>query len=681
MTKADSATFQPKTLAQHFDPPDDFVGRFGWICGYSADAAFLENVTERFTQLIASRRAHDGRIALALMLDPGNPQITLVDVPSLLHLPIKVSKPPFKLLHAKVALLGFRHSDSWCLRLIVSTGNWTRQTLEDSLDLAWVIEIHSEELKSPSDKTKQACADFRAAWDMLSELRKLFDDRTLNSADPDRSETDSTVAMKDLDGWIKRAVSIGRRMKPRFFDSRRKSLLDQLPELIKLHGRKSVDDAVVARNYLAMGSGFYESVNGTNDIPLVLKTIVEGLKQEELLTRNADINVFVNPASCQAVAESLTVIGTKPWENWKLRPPGPPQSDDKPVKTLHAKFIFSANDAASSYFCNSAWLYLGSGNLTHPGFLKKMSPNGGNLEAGVLFAPEGLRWYAAVNGNDEDVITNRLPIQYEDEIPDSADALKPGTDMEERESEFTAAPIAYLISAVNGETCCLTPSDSDSRPFDVLNSAGIPCDRDNEQRFVWVESPPRIVQVQWTEGDQTRLAWVPVIDHFGRIAATTLRRIDLDEAWSQLDHFPMPPPEEELVSEADDGTDSDGVEQRASRSQTADYPIRQMMQLIENIAAKQTAVSQNDWIMWCTRLEQCLTMASKNLPLEEFKKLELNPLSPLREIPFRPAFAENDQTKEGLHYENVLARIEVSWKVGGLNRIGSTHNDEDETEI
>jgi len=668
MTKADSATFQPKTLAQHFDPSDDFVGRFGWICGYSADAAFLENVTERFTQLIASRRAHDGRIALALMLDPGNPQITLVDVPSLLHLPIKVSKP-FKLLHAKVALLGFSHSDSWCLRLIVSTGNWTRQTLEESLDLAWVIEIHSKELNSPSDNTKQACADLRAAWDMLSKLRKLFDDRTLNSADPDRSETDSTVAMKDLDGWIKRAVSIGRRMKPRFFDNREESLLEQLPELIKRQGRNSLNDGV-ARNYLAMGSGFYESANGTNDIPFVLKTIVEGLKQEELLTRNADINVFVNPASCQAVAESLTVIGKDPWTKWKLRPPGQPQSDDRISRTLHAKFIFSANDTASSYFCNSAWLYLGSGNLTQPGFLKKMSPNGGNLEAGVLFAPAGLRWYAAVNGNDEDVITNRLPIQYEDEIQDSADALKPGTDMEERESEFTAAPIAYLISAVNGETCCLTPSDSDSRPFDVLNSAGIRCDRDNEQRFVWVESPPRIVQVRWQESDQFRTTWLPVIDSFGRIAATTLRRIDLDEAWSQLDHFPMPPPEEELVSEADDGTDSDGVEQRASRSQTASYPIRQMMQLIENIAAKQTAVSQNDWIMWCTRLEQCLIMASKNPILEEFKKLELNPLSPLREKPFRPAFAENDDSEEGKAYSTVLSRIEFAWSVEKLSPIG-----------
>ena len=666
MTKADSATFQPKTLAQHFEPPDEYVGRFGWICGYSADAAFLENAIERFTLLIASRRAHDGRIALALMLDRGNPQITLADVPSLLHLPIKVSTPPFTLLHAKVALLGFRRpelSDSWCLRLIVSTGNWTRQTLEESLDLAWVIEIHSEELKSPSDNTKQACADFRAAWDMLSELRTLFDDRTLNRAEAGRSETDSAVAMKELDGWITRAVSIGRRMKPRFFDSRRKSLLDQLPELVKLHGRQSSDDPVVARNYLAMGSGFYESAGGTKEVPSVLKALVATLQQEVLLTRNADINVFVNPNACQAVAESLASIEDA---GWKVRIPAETKLDCLSPRTLHAKFIFSANERSDSFFCISAWVYLGSGNLTRPGFANKMLHENGNLEAGVVFDPGKLRWYPDSDGSESDVITNYLPIQWDDEDGVTSIKFESGSDMPERGIEFTAAPIAYLVSAVNGETCCLTPSG----PFDILNSTGIPCDRDNEQRFVWVESPPRIVQVRWQEGDQTRLAWVPVIDSFGRIAATTLRRIDLDEAWSQLDHFPMPPPEDELVTEADEEADSDGLEQRASRSQTASYPIRQMMQLIENIAAKQTAVSQNDWTMWCTRLEQCLTMASKNPILNEFKKLGLNPLTPLREEPFRPRFAENDDSAEGKRYCDVLSRIELAWKVKELSPIG-----------
>ena len=42
----------------------------------------------------------------------------------------------------------------------------------------------------------------------------------------------------------------------------------------------------------------------------------------------------------------------------------------------------------------------------------------------------------------------------------------------------------------------------------------------------------------------------------------------------------------------------------------ASYPVRQMMQLIENIAAKQTAVPKADWTTWCSRFEQCLTQAA-----------------------------------------------------------------------
>ena len=127
------------SLVQHFDAPEDYFGHFGWVCGFSADPPFLNDAAERFTRLTTAQRAHLGRISLGVFLDPGNPAITLLDAPGVAHLPIRdVATKPFRLLHAKIALLGFRHaesSDRWRLRLIVSTGNWTRQTLEESLDL------------------------------------------------------------------------------------------------------------------------------------------------------------------------------------------------------------------------------------------------------------------------------------------------------------------------------------------------------------------------------------------------------------------------------------------------------------------------------------------------------------------------------------------------------------------
>ena len=69
-------SFKPPSLAQLFEPPDQHEGVFGWLCGYSADAGFLEDAVERFSGLTQARRAHEGRVMLAVMLDPGNPQIS-----------------------------------------------------------------------------------------------------------------------------------------------------------------------------------------------------------------------------------------------------------------------------------------------------------------------------------------------------------------------------------------------------------------------------------------------------------------------------------------------------------------------------------------------------------------------------------------------------------------------------
>jgi hypothetical protein len=131
----------------------------------------------------------------------------------------------------------------------------------------------------------------------------------------------------------------------------------------------------------------------------------------------------------------------------------------------------------------------------------------------------------------------------------------------------------------------------------------------------------------------------------------------------------MPPEEEELL--ADGNTQfTDGSTQQGSASLTANYPVRQMMQLIENIAAKQISVSKADWTTWCTRLEQCLIQAAGSKVLEEFLHLNLNPLSPLWHGPFRPAFAISTESSEGLRYESVLKRVEDAWNIAGLRRFG-----------
>ena len=205
-------------------------------------------------------------------------------------------------------------------------------------------------------------------------------------------------------------------------------------------------------------------------------------------------------------------------------------------------------------------------------------------------------------------------------------------------------------------------------PFEFLDLDGQPCYPDKDKRVRWSGVRPQQVLLRWTADGQKREAFVPVLDEYGRICATILPKIDIDQAWLQLANFPMPQDEPTEPGEPNGrtgvGPPVPGVPANAS------YPIREMMQLIENIAAKQSAVSQIDWPAWCIRLEQCLIQASGDQLLEAFTKFDLNPLSPLWYSPFRPDYAVTAATKEGQAYEVALTRIELDWKVNDLPKIG-----------
>lgn len=661
----------PPSLAQHFDAPDDYVGHFGWLCGYSADTDFLDDAAERFTRLTSAQRQRQGRIALAVLLDPSNPAISITDAPSVAHLPIKdFAKRPFRLLHAKVALLGFKHKEDshrWCLRLIVSTGNWTRQTLEESLDLAWRVDIFSEALKTPDDDIPLICADIEAANNLVQWLATLFDARLL-SATMSGGFSETKNAYAQFDEWI---LSCTKKAKgqTRLFDSRNKSLLAQLPAKIKACGSE------VARNYLAMGSGFYETAADQSGSPEVPIKIIDSLKKEALLTKSPEVDIYVNPQACQSIAssvETLKQLGVA------VRAAGQPYDvfgDGKQLRALHAKFLFSANCRDKSNSCSSAWVYLGSGNLTNPGFANKMSFGAGNLEAGVVFAPDGMLWEGGKGTDKQQVVTNLLPIQWDVEIDSNGNQLLPGSGMEPRDEIYVAPPVAWLGWHKADGISELRATESDLPDFQVVDSTGNACER-STTGFLWKEAQPRRVTVHWLIEDTSREATIPVIDQYGRIAATELPQIGVDEAWWQLADFPLPPDDD------GDKTDDDGNDEingkdakkgpKRKSSETLSYPIRQMMELIESIAAKQTEINEMDWVLWCNRLEQTLSQAKESPAVKAFLTLGLNPLSPLRYTMFRPSFAETAESPVGLLYENTLARIEMAWKVDQMTAIGDT---------
>lgn len=661
---------KPLSLTQHFEGPDEFIGVFGWVCGYSADAEFMNLATELFTRQTQGQRAYGGKAALALLLDPGNTCLTFCDVPGVVHLAIKdLSEKPFVLLHAKVAILGFRHpldARKWRLRLIVSTGNWTRQTLEESLDLAWCIEVSSEDLASPDESTIQACADFKAAAEMFKWLMPHFDDRLLAATRQDADVDPATLPQGMFDSWLAKVTSRGRRVESRFFTSIKAPLLDQLPALVKNTG------AAIKRNYLAMGSGFYEKASEANAVPIVLHKIVALLEKEKLLTGSAKPDIFVNPKACQAVASCVEGLNKSRFQVWGAHAPEKLFGKDC-ERSLHAKFIFSANRKASNN-CNNAWVYLGSGNLTGPGFTSKASKNGGNLEAGVAIAPQGLLWEAKVGQDTAALVTDLLPIQKKTKISKNED-LTADSEMEVRDEQYVASPVAWLLWCEDASTRWLQVPEGATEPFAVLDDSGSAQQSGDQKRFVWSAPRPREVTLAWLHAGQERKAIIPVLDEYGRISGAALPKLDLDQAWWQLASFPLPPEEDESDDEERDSSTKAAPPPtgQLTHSRAATYPIRRMMELVENIAEKQTRLLEADWTAWCVRLEQCLVQATESPMLTAFKPLDINPLSPLWHSPFRPDFAQSSDSPAGKRYEAVLQQVEHAWGVTEMKKLGATH--------
>ncbi len=665
------------SLAGHFDAPDDYVGHFGWICGYSADAFFLDEAATRFTRLVPSQRACVGRIFLAMMLDPGNPVIH--NVPGVVHLLFAPDRTkPFRLLHAKVALLGFRHQTEagrWRLRLLVSTGNWTRQTVEESLDLIWRLDIAEEELADAGASLESGCADMKAAWGLLTWLQDFFDTRVLTAAVGDHVST-SAEAMQDMQDWLQ-ACADRAEGPSRFFDSRSDSLLAQILQKLEEHGTKK-------RSYIALGSGFFESPEkggnkGKAVEDLVPLRIVRSLQQRRMLTESPEVDIFVEPCACQALANA-SVVRSLQERDVVLRRAVTPAAvfgESAISRTLHAKFIFSANSGRKdSNRCLSSWLYLGSGNLTRAGFLHKGSAQGGNLEAGVVLFPQGdLYWWQKKNISPNQVVTHLLPVQWEDEglIADAGN-LQPGPDKQARPGPFFAPPVAWLFwDGSDDQGQLRVPDEQDCLAMlCVLDAAGSPCSVMSPGVYAWPAARPRFVRIRWDGDEELQEAEIPVMDAYGRLAATDLPALDLDEVYGQLVDFPMLP---ELEGEDADG-EGDVRAPVSGRSPDGgvtgpEYPIRQMMELLENIATRQTGVDARDWSHWCTRLEQSLGQARDCSVVVYFRdKLVLNPLHPLYETCFRPAFAEDDTSPYGRRYEEALRRIEVLWKVAGFPPLG-----------
>ena len=642
-----------RSLSSYFEPPDSFTGRFGWLCGYSADSTFLNAALDRFTGQTQAIRESQGQVYLTMMLDSSNQQVTPSQVPGLLHLGMLATSKPFAMLHAKIALLLFydHSAANWLCRLIVSTGNWTNESMMSSIDVVWSVDVGQAELESKSGDVGQACADIAAAADFMRYAKQYF------KADIIESLPLLHEANDQFENVIAQLEHRQKQRSARFIDNRKRSMLQQVAQKAAMH----VDQT--SRNFLAMGSGFFQGNALPGEIPSVLQNIVAELQRNSLLAAKPEISVYVNPLQCQSISACAETLRENGWNLQK------PDAQKFGARSLHAKFLFSASLRGNSDKCNSAWAYIGSANLTNPGFALA-AEKGGNLEAGVIFGAEPV-YLRGKQYPREQLLSNLLPVDYDHASPIAeSDELKPGADMPEPEQRFLAPPCSYLKSSMDGNNVWLIPSDGTFGNVAVLNENGDECPFVPGRGYEWIGPRPKQVVVRWTTDNHTYTAVVPIVDEFGRVAATVLEKLQFDDAWWQLAAFPMAPDSDDIIS-AEEFLASGSKGGGSSGSESSAYPIRQMMELVERVADKQTEVAAFDWKLWCVRVEQCLVRAEESPVVEEFRTMGVNPLSVLRRREFRPQFAEDDSTPEGQLYEATLDRVEQAWKVKELSRIGA----------
>jgi len=379
--------FKRPSLLELFTPPKGERGVFGLMCGLSADEYFMDAAMERFSDLSSSQRRQHGRLFALLCLDArSRPMQLLAGV----YGPWAIGSIWAKigLMHAKVALLGFGESSAGkadYYRLIVSTGNWTKEAVNKSINLAWFCDYDTRN----REPQRQSAADIIKSamfWQRLLGVGRMGS--SYYQIDDVVNEQHVKPFLNTISGQI---IKPKRGYKSQFISN---LLPDQKGERTENFALDSIGGQVInhlssdkkRRNLIICGSGFFE-MTGKNKTklrartkePTVLSDLITELKRR-ILTSDPFKWLVINTKTSGAVGQWIK--GSDPDAfGWELRRPLHP--DVKAVRQpypFHAKYVFVGNWNAS---ITNGRIYIGSGNLSRQGFTLGLE-YGGNIEAGVV---------------------------------------------------------------------------------------------------------------------------------------------------------------------------------------------------------------------------------------------------------------------------------------------------------
>ena len=620
-----------KTLSDLFAPPvEGLLGIHALLCAYSADADFLIQALDKFTGVGRSSRLARGSVDATLALDPEHAVFEAQMLPGLCQL---YPRPPesrpwrFRRMHAKVALLAFgkcRAGEPTHYRMVVSTGNWTTTSARHLIELAWYADVPAESKDAPDLRDLHACATF---------FENLLGCYQANPALTIR-------AMDIVRLCLARGKGAGSKSVVRFSSNFPVRTGERPQSLLRRLVAAAMEDGS-ARNLLVCGSGFYEKDAGTDQAPEVIGLLSDALRKKGLLTANPETVVVLNPEFGGQVARHVKDASNPSMAIY--RPKDPVGGERSPRTKLHAKFCYIGK--LRSRGITSGLLYLGSGNLTFPGFVQHPEPadhvggnhgGPGNIEAGVFIRTNVEQGSARIETWAK--LQRLLPI---------GSRLKPGdvevgseNDEELEEMQKPSKPAPPIMAFTLGHDNSLTVLWSSEPTADEAVEVDIPDRGTVTVPFESNQVPlDAAIAVQWLTVRANGVEWrVPCLCPTGEYPRCASRTVTFANWLDELDDFPgswndpaADNPDGDDGDEAAGGSRGPAGPPDCSLETSADrnFPAHTAALLVESIARQNGEVAEDRREDYLAHLRRALLHGLPPGYLEEWRALKVNFLTPL----------------------------------------------------
>jgi hypothetical protein len=641
---------EPRDLEKLFAPGPGWFGTHMLLCGLSADTETLERMLAAFTGESKVERAATGLVRAVLMLDASSPPLSPLAVPGLqrlTHTALQAWTAQTSLMHAKVALLGFaeeRFAAPTSFRLVVSTGNWTRETWGNGpqIDLFWSTECGTGAAEISTD----AYVDASAA---LAFFERLMGTLYAQSA---AFLADLPLAMGWLNSWrtiLRREAS---ERPARFIDSLDQSLFDQIAMRFPKEGVST----------LVAGSGFYEQPSSDLGAkPEVLKRLGELTVRGQ---RYLVANYRQAGALAQWVAASPSTARTGRIDNWTLCAPLDPLQTKKAKGRdfLHAKYLAGLTRVAPAQQDKGTmtFLYLGSGNLSRAGLLSKAGLgrtqrrwDTGNVEAGVILnekqeVPQV--WRALACG---DVLSNALIESMESGAGEPI--LEPQAPPPVLFAQVVDNRLSLIRSA--GVTAALAVRLDGAGPWSKVGAG--------------VNTLPlagRVPPMVWVHlalangGDTPEIHEVPVFTEDGVCCRQAPNTLGVDDVLDALLAFPAVPP-----CLTDPEMPPSPPTAAAVATSTSRYPLRLIAALVEAIGQRNAVLTQEQFPVWLSQLRYLLLEQVSGAERDAIARTGVNLFMALLEPGFAPPWLANTPRLADA-YRTLVSDIAAHWTASAVAR-------------